>query len=65
MERVTFHNEENGYCVLRVSAKGIAETVTVVGHVPSANPGEEIAARGEWVNNAEFGRQFKAAEIVT
>ena len=65
MERVTFHNEENGYCVLRVSVKGIADTVTVIGHVPSANPGEEIAARGEWVNNPEFGRQFKAAKLST
>jgi len=65
VERVTFHNEENGYCVLRVSVKGIAETVTVIGHVPTANPGEEIAARGEWVNNPDFGRQFKAAKITT
>ncbi|MGI9239974.1 MAG: SF1B family DNA helicase RecD2, partial [Verrucomicrobiales bacterium] len=65
VERVTFHNEENGYCVLRVSVRGVADNVTVIGHVPSANPGEEIAARGEWVNNADFGRQFKAAEIAT
>ena len=65
VERVTFHNEENGYCVLRVSVRGIADTVTVIGHVPSANPGEEIAARGEWVNNPDFGRQFKAANIAT
>ena len=65
VERVTFHNEENGYCVLRVSVRGIADTVTVIGHVPSANPGEEIAAHGEWVNNPDFGRQFKAAGIAT
>ena len=30
VERVTFHNEENGYCVLRVSVKGLADTVTPV-----------------------------------
>ena len=65
VERVTFHNEENGYCVLRVSVAGMAETVTVIGYVASANPGEEIAARGSWVSNPDFGRQFKAAKITT
>jgi exodeoxyribonuclease V alpha subunit len=65
VERVTFHNEENGYCVLRVSVKGIAETVTLIGHVPTVSPGEEIVADGEWVNNPEFGRQFKATKVTT
>jgi exodeoxyribonuclease V alpha subunit len=65
VERVTFHNEENGYCVLRVTVRGLADTVTVIGHVPSVNPGEEIVARGQWVNSADFGRQFKAVGIAT
>ena len=32
VERVTFHNEENGFCVLRVKARGHRDLVTVVGH---------------------------------
>jgi exodeoxyribonuclease V alpha subunit len=31
VERVTFHNEENGFCVLRIKARGQRELVTVVG----------------------------------
>jgi exodeoxyribonuclease V alpha subunit len=60
VERVTFHNEENGYCVLRVTVEKQRDLVTVIGHLPTVNAGEEIAASGTWVQNAEFGRQFRA-----
>jgi exodeoxyribonuclease V alpha subunit len=30
IERVTYHNEENGFCVLRIKARGHRELVTVV-----------------------------------
>ena len=32
VERVTFHNPENGFCVLRVKARGHRDLVTTVGH---------------------------------
>ena len=32
VERVTFHNEENGFCVLRVKVRGHRDLVTLVGH---------------------------------
>jgi hypothetical protein len=32
VERVTFHNADNGFCVLRVKARGHRELITVVGH---------------------------------
>jgi hypothetical protein len=32
VERVTFHNAENGFCVLRTKARGHRDLVTVVGH---------------------------------
>jgi hypothetical protein len=34
IERVTFHNEENGWAVLKVKAKGHRDLVTVVGSRP-------------------------------
>jgi exodeoxyribonuclease V alpha subunit len=63
IERVTFHNLDTGYCVLRVRAKGHADLVTVVGHLPQAIAGEQVAATGEWVNDRTHGRQFKSAEL--
>jgi exodeoxyribonuclease V alpha subunit len=40
IERVTFFNEENGFGVLKVKAKGHRDLVTVVGSLPSVSPGE-------------------------
>jgi hypothetical protein len=34
VERVTYHNAENGFCVLRARARGHRDVVTVVGHSP-------------------------------
>ena len=60
IERVTFFNEENGFAVLKVKAKGHRDEVTVVGSLPSANPGEWVTAEGRWVRDREFGLQFRA-----
>jgi exodeoxyribonuclease V alpha subunit len=35
IERVTFRNEENGFCVLRVKVRGQRDEVTVLGSLPS------------------------------
>src|SRR5829696_8252151 len=32
IERVTYHNPENGFCVLRAKARGHRDLVTLVGH---------------------------------
>jgi exodeoxyribonuclease V alpha subunit len=64
VERVTFHNEETGFAVLRVQVKGQRDLVTVVGSLASASPGEWVNAQGRWVQDREFGRQFRA-EILT
>jgi len=63
IERVTFFNEENGFAVMRVKAKGRRELITVVGSLPSVNPGEWLTAEGNWVRDRQFGAQFKAEMI--
>jgi exodeoxyribonuclease V alpha subunit len=60
VERVTFHIAENGFCVLRLKARGHRELVTTVGHVAVISPGEWVTASGEWVNDRTHGQQFKA-----
>ena len=50
VERVTFHNEENGFAVLKVKARGKRDLVTVVGHAASISAGEFLSTRGGiWV----------------
>jgi hypothetical protein len=36
VERVTFHNEENGFCILRVKARGQRDLITVLGQAAIA-----------------------------
>lgn len=61
VERVTFHNQENGFCVLRVKVKGHRDLVTVTGATPSISPGEYIQSGGFWHNDRNHGLQFRAS----
>src|SRR5438094_1216310 len=65
VERVTYHNLENGFCVLRARARGHRDVITVVGHAASISAGEWITATGEWVNDRTHGQQFKARFLRT
>src|SRR5690349_18725238 len=65
VERVTYHNAENGFCVLRARARGHRDVVTVVGHAAAISAGEWITASGEWVNDRTHGQQFKARFLRT
>src|SRR5579875_1354456 len=60
VERVTYHNEESGFCVLRVKARGQRDLVTVVGHAASISAGEWVQISGTWVNDRTHGLQLKA-----
>jgi exodeoxyribonuclease V alpha subunit len=63
VERVTFHNPENGYAVLRVHAGARRGVVTVVGHLPAVYAGEFLEADGDWVQDRDHGLQFKATNL--
>jgi exodeoxyribonuclease V alpha subunit len=65
VERVTYHNAENGFCVLRTKARGHRDVVTVVGHAASIAAGEWITTSGEWINDRTHGQQFKARFLRT
>lgn len=65
IERVTFHNDENGFCVLRVKTPGHQEEATVIGSLPSVTAGEWLVADGSWVRDKQHGLQFKASTMKT
>jgi exodeoxyribonuclease V alpha subunit len=65
VERVTFHNADNGFCVLRIKARGHRELATVVGHAAAISAGEWVTASGEWVNDRTHGQQFRARFLRT
>jgi hypothetical protein len=51
VDRVTFHNSENGFCVLRVKARGQRDLITLVGHAAMISAGEFVQASGSWTND--------------
>jgi exodeoxyribonuclease V alpha subunit len=59
VERVTFHSQESGFCVLRVKVRGHRDLVTVLGSAASIQPGEFIQASGRWDNHRDHGIQFR------
>jgi exodeoxyribonuclease V alpha subunit len=63
VERVTFHSEESGFCVLRVKVKGKRELVTVIGSAAAITPGEFVECVGSWHNDKTHGLQFKATHL--
>ena len=65
VERVTFHNADSGFCVLRIKARGHRDLLTVVGYSAVISAGEWITAFGEWTNDHSHGQQFKAHFLQT
>ena len=58
VERITYHNELNGWSVIRCRAKGFSELVTVVGMMPEVHVGSVLQLTGSWRIDAKYGRQF-------
>src|SRR4051794_27885203 len=66
IERVTYHNPETGFVVLRVQSPGRRGLITVVGVVPGGVVAGEFAeATGTWVQAPQHGPQLKATELRT
>lgn len=71
VERVIFHNEENGYTVLRLMPANVnsgggdggltrpRESVSCVGHMVNPQAGVQLKLGGRWVTNTRFGRQIE------
>lgn len=75
VERIVFHNEENGFTVLRVvpEASGgkrpnarTVDAVPCVGHMLAPRLGARLKLKGHFTNNPRFGRQlaFESAQEV-
>src|SRR5690242_18497515 len=69
LERITYANEETGYTVARVSARGVTtsggELLTVVGNLLGAQPGESLRLEGRWKSHPQYGRQFEVQHFTT
>jgi exodeoxyribonuclease V alpha subunit len=69
VERITYYNPENGYCVMRLAPSqlrlgGRDQLITVVGNMPELQPGENVRLSGEWTFHPRHGKQFKTETVV-
>lgn len=77
VERIVFHNADNGFTVLRLlpdappSGPGGGarrppasqrDPVALVGHMTEPKAGSRLRVRGRWTTNPRFGRQVEFAE---
>ncbi len=69
IERITFHNPENGYTVAKLTPEqlpghvhtggfGAAREVAVIGNMADVNVGECVELTGHWIVHPEYGKQF-------
>ena len=65
IERITYHNEENGYTVAQLTPDGASYTVPVIGAMLGINVGESVLLTGTWSSHPQYGRQFKAEQVRT
>lgn len=66
IERITFHNEENGWSVIKISPFDTPnQMVTVVVHQAQIIAGDSMDFFGSWITHPKFGKQFKAEKCIS
>jgi len=65
VDRVTYHNPDNGWSVLRVFPfNSPSQQETVIVHQMKVFAGATMEFQGAWTHHPQFGRQFKATKAV-
>ena len=70
IERITYHNEENGYTVAKLlpekrprHAFGREREVAIVGNMVGINVGESVELTGRWTIHGDYGKQFAVQTV--
>ena len=63
VKNIVFYNNQNGYCVLILSADD-GDEYTCVGNMPVVSVGEELELEGKVVCHPKFGEQFSVQKII-
>ncbi len=64
VQRVTYHNPDSGWSVLKVATFGTDQLATVTIHQTRVYAGATMAFAGAWTDHPRFGRQFRAERAV-
>jgi exodeoxyribonuclease V alpha subunit len=63
IERLTFHNPENGFTVGQLKQSKQSGLTCIVGFMPGVQPGQTVRCYGTWKNHLIHGRQFEVANF--
>ncbi len=61
IERITFHNEDNGYTVARLLPLNAKDVITILGNFSNPVVGESLLCYGTWTNHPQWGKQMTVA----
>lgn len=61
VQKITYKNDSNGYCVLVLNTG--SQEITVVGIMPFVSEGEYLNCTGNYIVHPTYGEQFKADAI--
>ncbi|NGX35727.1 MAG: ATP-dependent RecD-like DNA helicase [Candidatus Anoxychlamydiales bacterium] len=64
IEYITFFNPDNGFLVAKFQEKQKKDLTTVIGIMPSVQPGEALSIEGDWKNHPHFGNQFEIKSFI-
>ncbi len=72
IERITFHNEENGYTVAKLALElptrhlpHWQKEAPIVGNMVGVNVGEAVELQGRWEVHPQYGKQFSVTGMRT
>lgn len=60
VERITFHNESNGFTIIKLKVANQKHPVAVVACTPAIKIGEQLTCTGHWEHDRKHGLQFQA-----
>ena len=58
VESIIFAESERGFTVARLKEPKKQELTTIVGYLPSLQPGETLRCKGRWKRHPQYGQQF-------
>src|SRR3990167_3111985 len=55
---ITYTKEEDGFTVATLQSKEEKDPISIVGILPSIQPGESVVCQGSWKKHIKYGKQF-------
>jgi exodeoxyribonuclease V alpha subunit len=65
IERITFHNAENGYTIAKLMPERGRDLVTIIGTFTNPVVGESLVCEGTWSRHPEWGLQLNVQHYET